>query len=393
LTAIPAGTAEFRIASVQHGDYLSARRRFATGGAETYGSQRYSVNALEALLAGHRHLVLSLDGPASDETEGNGRYVCLSPPRTWLPARLRAELRARTVIRTVAKFRPTHLLVRTNDIVGCALLSWANRHRVQTAAVIAARFDAAHKPARRFCRLANHENVLFVGNHNQVATRSLIDAGLHADKAIAWDYPARSSPTDLQPKVAPTTGRLEVLFAGNLIVDKGPLDLLEAVGRVRRSGIDMGMTVLGGGPLLEQLRKHAGVQEDWLKVHGLVPTEQVALLMRSSWLIAVPTRPAFPEALPLVLIDALATRTPVLLSDHPVFRQYFVPGQAVEFFRAADPQSLAAVLQSLAADPLRYARLSEETAHVWQGLQIEQTLDGLFDRFARATGLTGSASR
>jgi hypothetical protein len=66
---------ETRIASVQHGDYLGARRRLASGGAENCGSQRYSVDALERTLAGSRYLVVYLDGPESYETEGLSQYV------------------------------------------------------------------------------------------------------------------------------------------------------------------------------------------------------------------------------------------------------------------------------------------------------------------------------
>jgi hypothetical protein len=55
--------------SVQHGDYLGARCRLAAGEAETYGGQRYSVGALERLLAGFHHLVVSLEGPVGSDSK------------------------------------------------------------------------------------------------------------------------------------------------------------------------------------------------------------------------------------------------------------------------------------------------------------------------------------
>src|SRR5579864_7055277 len=109
--------AEVRIASVQHGDYLLAKRRLAGGGPETYGHQRYSIDALEAVLANRPHLIVSLDGQRSSEAEGLGLYVTIPErgPR-WLPRRWACQLRAREVLSIVARFAPTHLLLRTGDI-------------------------------------------------------------------------------------------------------------------------------------------------------------------------------------------------------------------------------------------------------------------------------------
>src|SRR5271155_2132547 len=126
-----------RIASVQHGDYLAARRRLVGGGVETYGGQRYSIDALERLIAHVPHLVVSLDGPARTEIEGLGEYVCIPAARrgAWLPGRIDAHWRAQKIIGRLARFAPTHLLLRTNDIIGCQVLGWANARNIPTAVV------------------------------------------------------------------------------------------------------------------------------------------------------------------------------------------------------------------------------------------------------------------
>ncbi len=378
----------FRIACVQHGDYLVARRRLDAGGSETYGSQRYSVNAQERLLAGHQHLVISLDGPRSDETDGLGRYVCAPDTMPqWLPARIRLALRARRLVRLVKDFAPTHLLLRTNDLLGCAMLKLAQQQNVMTAVMVAARFDPDHGPARAFCALANQDNVLFVGNHNLVATRSLLTCGLRKNKAIAWDFPMRISPDDAPPKTTGGGRTLPILFAGNLIENKGASDVLEGVRLGRKRGLDLHLTICGDGPLRAMLAADPAVQEGWLTVAGPVAIEDLWAHMRASWVVVMATRPAFPEALPLTLIDALATRTPVLVSDHPIFREFFKQDQGLAFFRAADPPSLAETIVELAADPARYAALSEQTAGVWQDLQIDETFEGLLTRFAQSSGL------
>ena len=376
-----------RIACIQHGDYFQARSRFAAGGEETYGSQRYSVEAQERLFAGADHLVISLDGVASDHRVGRGRYVCL--PETHvrvIPGRIRAYLRARRITHLLKEFGPTQLLLRANDILGCEVLRWAAKRRIPTAVILASRFDPKHGAALRFCALANQAHVRFVGNHNLVATRSLLECGLDAKKAIAWDYPPRQNPDELPAKRAPNQPPWTVFFAGNLIPDKGAGDLVEAVSVVRARGFDVHLTICGDGPQRAALSVHRGVAEGWLSVLGVVPSDEIARHMLASWLVVVPTRPAFPEALPLVIIEALASRTPLLLSEHPIFSEYFQPEQAVEFFPPADVEALAERICRLAEQPERYAKRSSETAAVWHGLQIPGRFHVLLEKFAHETG-------
>jgi glycosyltransferase involved in cell wall biosynthesis len=378
-----------RIAAVQHGDYLPARQRLAQGGPETYGGQRYSVDAQEDLLRDRRHLIISLDGEGPAITDGMGTYVHLPTPGwSWLPKRVRAWWRARAALRILNDFDPTHLLLRTNDIVGCELLAWANRRRIPTAVIVAARFDAKHPPARRFCALANDPNVRFVGNHNVVATRSLLESGLSPAKAVAWDFPQRTRPDTFAPKAAPAQDGLRLLFAGNMIPSKGVLDVVEAVQIARNLGLPVTLCAYGQGTLLAGLQSHPGTQEGWLEVPGQVAMETLLAAMRASWLVVVPTRPEFPEALPLTLIDALATRTPVILSTHPIFAEYFTAGHGVEIFPAGNAEALATLLQELAEDPHRYVRQSIATEAVWQGLQIDTQFHHLLQRFEAECGLS-----
>jgi glycosyltransferase involved in cell wall biosynthesis len=382
-----------RIACVQHGDYLGARRRLASGEDESYGGQRYSVEALERLFNGIPHLVVSLEAIAGSEVEGLGEYVNVpASAARWQPGRWKANRRASKILRVLEHFSPTHLLLRTNDIIGCRILEWANRRKIPTAVIIAARFDSANLPARRLCQLANDDNVLFVGNHNRVATASLSECGLRPEKAVAWDYPHRATPEQFNVKSPPKNGPLTVMFAGSVIESKGVLDLVRAVQIVRDAGVQLLLSICGEGNLRPVLQAHTGVREGWLEVSGSISSGEIIKRMTNSWVVVVPTRPAYPEALPLVIIEALSTRTPVILSDHPVFQEYFVDGRGVRLFHAGDVRALAATLENLAADVDTYEDLSEGTSAVWCSLQIEARFHDLLERFGRETGLSWNGS-
>jgi glycosyltransferase involved in cell wall biosynthesis len=378
-----------RIAVVQHGDYLEARRRLAAGGKETYGSQRYSVDAQEQLIAHLPHIVFSLDGrPARVETEGPGEYITVpASMMRWVPARIDAYWRAYKILRRLERYSPTHLVLRTNDIIGCQMLAWANARKLPTIALLASRFEASHPPNQRFCKLANQSNVLFVGNHSRVATQSLIDCGLRAEKAIAWDFAQRIKPGDFAAKEPPDAGPFTVLFAGMMIEGKGIRDVVDAVQTVRRSGIDMRLTAYGEGPLRSGLTAHAGVTDGWLTFPGVVSIEQLTDAMSKSSLVVVPTRPEFPEAVNLVLMDALATRTPVAISDHPTFKAAFDGQCTMPFFQAGNAHALAELLTTLATTPDTYRSFSQQTSLAWQSLQIDCKFHELLERFAEESGI------
>jgi glycosyltransferase involved in cell wall biosynthesis len=335
------------------------------------------------------HIVFSLDGrPARVETENLGEFITVpASAMPLLPARIDAYWRAYQIIRRLDRYSPTHLVLRTNDIIGCQLLAWANARDLPTVALLASRFDASHPPNRRFCQLANESNVLFVGNHSRIATQSLIDCGLRAEKAIAWDFAQRISPDDFGVKEPPHAGPFTVLFAGMMIEGKGIRDAVDAVQTVRRSGIDMRLTAYGEGPLRSVLATHSGAIDGWLTVPGVVSIDQLTDAISKSWLVVVPTRPEFPEAVNLVLMDALATRTPVAISDHPTFKAAFDGECAMPFFQAGNPHALAEVLTTLAKMPNTYRGLSQQASLAWQSLQIDGRFHELLERFAEESGI------
>jgi glycosyltransferase involved in cell wall biosynthesis len=368
-----------RIACVQYGDYVKALAARQSGQPETYQGQFYTVDAYERFIAGHDHLVIGI-GPAPAELRRDaGTVLTMERPRArWLPGRARDALLWHRIRSQLTAFRPTHLLVRVNDRLGVRLLETAAAQQLPTACIIASTF--APTPVNlAFCRLASGRHVEFVANHLRVARQSLVDCGLPVDKALAYDYPVVIHPKDHAPKRLAAAGRRSLVYAGVLSVDKGVRDLLQAFERLRESGLDVALTVCGDGELRGELDA-AAARHPTLDVRGRVAHDEVVRLMRAADLVVVPSRSTFAEGLPLTLLESLAVRTPVVASNHPVFRRYFVEGQGVILFPEADPTALADTVTRLLSDPDRYAAVSEAGASAWQSVQEPLLFDDLLQR-------------
>jgi glycosyltransferase involved in cell wall biosynthesis len=383
-----------RIACVQNGNYPLALRTLAGGGGETYQGQRYTVDAFENFVAGRPHLIVSLDADKSIEQVGTATYASVGRRRKikFIPARFTEQLRARRIIKALRRFNPTHLVLRYHDLVGCEILQWAKQSKLPTAMIIAATFRRDHPPCLRFCALANADHVAFVANHNRVSTASLIDCGLNPAKAIAWDLPPSVTPNQFSPRQRVAGTPLTLMFAGAVLEAKGVTDLVRAAEIIHAAGKTVRLHVYGDGPERGRILESAGAREGWISAPGRVGNDRIIPLMREADLVVTPSRHGFAEGLPFVIQEALASRTPLLLSDHPVFANYFQDGAGVRFFPAEDAPALAAVAMELADDPAQYTRLSEQSAAAWQSFQIDTKFHDLLNELDRRWRLSAEKS-
>lgn len=107
--------------------------------------------------------------------------------------------------------------------------------------------------------------------------------------------------------------RKRVLFVGRLAAVKGVRLLLEAVRDLHESHPDMKLTIVGDGPertALEQLASSFGLKRI-VKFVGYQPQNEVAGLLSQSDMLVLPS---FAEGVPVVLMEAMASRLPVIAS-------------------------------------------------------------------------------
>ncbi len=358
-----------RLAVVQYGDYSQALRLYASGSSEPYSGMRHSVEALQCLFGDYPHMVIDLNAPPGRVVVNNGVLVGIpSPlPRLWRRGLLNMKLWARQVNDELEAFEPTHLLMRASGYLSLKILQHSTRRGWCTLALFANNFASEDWLGRRvewqLTKYLNHPSVMWVGNHRKISTQSLVDHGVNPEKVVAYDWPAPRNPSQHLPKRLDRSRPVELLFAANMIEAKGIGDLIIALEMLRRKGLDVRLTAFGVGTDLERMQELASrIAPGAVTFPGKVDNDLLFENMRRCTLMCVVTRPEFKEGGSLVLTEALASRTPAVLSDQVMFRQSFNDGEGVRFFRAGDPASLATVIESIISDEKAYAELSASTA-------------------------------
>ncbi len=170
--------------------------------------------------------------------------------------------------------------------------------------------------------------------------------------------PTEFDPGPVVPEAAAAdaAGRLNVLCVGRLVPFKGQGILLEAVAALRARGIEATVTLVGEGPArapLEASATRLGLG-DAARFAGAVGQDEIRDLYRAADAFCLPS---FAEGIPVVLMEAMALRVPVVttrvmgigeLVEDEVSGLLVAPGRA---------DAVTAALTRLAADPALRARL------------------------------------
>lgn len=133
------------------------------------------------------------------------------------------------------------------------------------------------------------------------------------------------------------------LFVGRLTVEKGLRVLLEAFASSKHN-----LAIAGDGPLKEEV---IAVSERCpnIRYAGSLPKEDVLSLMRQSSALVFPS--VWFEGMPLTIIEAFASGTPVIASNMGAMPYMIEPGSNGLLFSAGDAQDLLATITRWAALP------------------------------------------
>lgn len=91
--------------------------------------------------------------------------------------------------------------------------------------------------------------------------------------------------------------------------------------------------------------------------------------MAGADLVVIPSRTGYPEGFPLTMFEAIASRTPIVCSDHPMFREVMVDGRNASVFVSEDPRSCAEAIRRTLSDPQLYTNLSANALRTWNSLK------------------------
>lgn len=384
---VSSSSTERRIAVVQHGDYRSALSILDDDRPEPYFGMRESVQALERLFQHGRALVISLDAAESYRERHGQKTLIGLPMPSWCKRipRLRSSVYARLILREVRRFAPTQVLLRTGGTPALTVANYCQQAGVPLLVVLANALWTEHRRSRRvneeLMRLLSQPFVDRVYNYKPTACMSMVDYGLSPEKATAYQFGGERKPEDYPVKRRPADADCHIVFAARMVKEKGPLDLVEAVLLLQEQGVPARATLFGDGPELSRVRARAqAARSGSIVTPGWVDNATLFQSFLKADLVCVPTRPEFVEGMPMSLTEALASRTPVIASDCPVFKRTFTDGQGVKFFKAGDPAELANVVNEVWTGGARYMELSEGTRRAFDTVSVSRTFsDVLLD--------------
>ncbi|WP_277981366.1 glycosyltransferase family 4 protein [Sphingomonas phyllosphaerae] len=343
------------------GDFVEAARRYDAGESQSYATHDELIRTFVELGSrGHRVDLYSLM-----EAESDAVVIAPNVTATGLGGRHHRDPRLTAALKR-----------DPNAAIVCHFPSLALHHAVwrtgkRGLSVLADSFDRRSFRARvnlfLLRHLLNSSAFEFVANHGVPATKLLADAGVRREKLFPWNVPFARTPRQHGSKRREGGNRFSLCFVGSVIESKGVPDLIRAVAASRGDSLIVDAKIVGRGdiPAMRQLAASLGVSEQ-VRFTGLLDNEEAFQVMRESDAVVVPSRYSFQEGFPLVLFEALASRTPIICSDHPIFAAAFTDGADALLFKAQDHQALLARIRQLASDTELYAALSSAAPMTWE---------------------------
>ena len=192
----------------------------------------------------------------------------------------------------------------------------------------------------------------FIGQNRHITCVSR-DTFKSLNAAIRLASPPAVIPNGIllrEPGKPVTRKKNQILFAGRLSPEKGIDILLEAV----RLTSEASVLIAGNGPAYEKYKRVAdGNKVTFL---GNLDNEAVMQLMRQSTLIVLPSR--F-EGMPLVMLEAMSCRCPVIASRVGGIPEVIVDHKTGLLVAPENPKELSTAITKLLEDENLRHRLAE----------------------------------
>jgi glycosyltransferase involved in cell wall biosynthesis len=155
--------------------------------------------------------------------------------------------------------------------------------------------------------------------------------------------------TIAMPRTAPDDGRFRLLFVGNLLERKGVKDLLQAFASPSLRARNIELIMAGGGPvdLYRGMAEQLGIAHR-VTFTGWVSQEAARSLMVNADALILP---AYDEGLPLVILEALASKTPVICTPVGSIPEVLANGETALFVSPGDEAGIANAVTRLIDEP------------------------------------------
>lgn len=355
-----------RYAYVKNGDAVAQVRRVVESGKQTGADANVG-----GFLAAHHSddvMVLCRSRPA-DQFEVSGVVAQSLPGPAGAGALIGRVVAAVRVGARILAWRPDRV------VCGCGReMLWVSvaAAKIRGVPVVVARHTGM--PVRRgVSRLSYAIESYFLRRchavvaHGPFLVDSMRQVGVDSKKVYEFDVDLRGFASDTGsgpiPKcLAKFVSRfsLLVMYVGRMQADKGILDLLEAVARLRGSAVrEVGLVYVGDGDDFERLRRAVAAREmgDRVLLMGRIPHDVLSPVMRCATVIATPTRPPLQEGRCMVVAESFVVGVPVVAPAYAAFPYVVDHERNGLLFKPGSVDDLSRGIEQLAGDRSLVERL------------------------------------
>jgi len=185
-----------------------------------------------------------------------------------------------------------------------------------------------------------------------------------ADRYFPGDYKVIPNGVDLtrfanaRPITRYRDGTLNIFFLGRFEPRKGVMYLLKAYRQLRMQGIDCRLLLAGAGPQEREIRRYIATRRlTGVELLGRISEEDKVRYFATADVYVSPATGQ--ESMGVVLLEALASGTPIVCSDIHGYRSVVRRGEQGLLVPPRNVSALTAALGELLSDPAMRARMSE----------------------------------
>ncbi|MEM6252507.1 MAG: glycosyltransferase family 4 protein [Cyanobacteria bacterium P01_D01_bin.156] len=276
------------------------------------------------------------------------------------------------ILKKLADFCPTHIVVDTPEP---ALFRWALRNQVRCIAMFQDVLEGPGIKQRwdnyQLSKVLNHTGVDWVGVLGLKACESLAQIGVSRHKLIPWSWPPQNRAETFEAKqLRAHPDPFKLIYAGPILSTRGVGDLLLAVSQLRAQGRNIHLKLIGKGDVSRFEAQAKRLQLDTAQFIERVPEHSLVYLIHQADLCVMPSRHESPEHSNTILNTCLQANTPIVASDHPMFRGSLSHGVNAMIYPAGSARALTHSIDYLMNHPDVYHKLSAASQTAWQSVQL-----------------------
>lgn len=198
----------------------------------------------------------------------------------------------------------------------------------------------------------------------------------------ACDFPTKVNKPVFPEKKSPKN----LLFVGRLVERKGVEYLIRAIPYIRRE-IDVRLKIIGGGPLLNNLKELAKQLkvDDIVEFSGIVSNEEKDKAYRECDLFILPAcfdKKGDTEGLGVVLLEALSYGKPVIASSVGGIVDIVKNGKTGILVKEKEPKEIARAVLKLLSDKNLYLKIAENGYNfVKENFSIEKIAEQTYETY------------